>query len=51
MSLIQLFRLGGWAMWPLLFFSVAVVSIVFERTVFFSRHNLKVGKIDRKSVV
>lgn len=50
MSLIQLFRLGGWAMWPLLFFSVAVVSIVFERTVFFSRHNLKVGKI-RDSVV
>lgn len=41
-SLIELFKLGGVFMWPLLAFSVATIAIVVERIVYIVYHNLKV---------
>jgi biopolymer transport protein ExbB len=40
-SLLELFRLGGVFMWPLLFFSVATVAIALERMVYLLYHNLR----------
>jgi biopolymer transport protein ExbB len=40
-SLLELFRLGGVFMWPLLFFSVAAVAIALERAVYLLYHNLR----------
>jgi len=34
-SLLELFIMGGITMWPLLFFSIAAVVIVLERTIYF----------------
>jgi biopolymer transport protein ExbB len=39
-SLLALFRMGGVFMWPLLFFSVATVSIVLERGIYLLYHDL-----------
>jgi biopolymer transport protein ExbB len=33
MSLLQFFILGGWAMWPLLLFSIAAIAVLIERFV------------------
>jgi biopolymer transport protein ExbB len=38
----ELFILGGWAMWPLLVFSVAAVAIIVERSLYLLTHRLKV---------
>ena len=40
-TVLELFKLGGIFMWPLLFFSVATVAIALERTIFLLYHNLK----------
>jgi len=32
-TLLQFFRLGGWAMWPLLVFSIATIGIIIERII------------------
>jgi biopolymer transport protein ExbB len=40
-SLLELFRLGGVFMWPLLFFSVATVAIALERAIYLLYHNLR----------
>ncbi|MCL2720212.1 MAG: MotA/TolQ/ExbB proton channel family protein [Treponema sp.] len=40
-SLMELFKLGGIIMWPLLVFSVIVVAISIERAVYLSYHNFK----------
>jgi biopolymer transport protein ExbB len=45
MSLKQLFDLGGWAMWPLLVFSMATFTLIIERTLFLVIHNLNVREI------
>jgi biopolymer transport protein ExbB len=45
MSLLELFQLGGWAMWPLLIFSIATISIILERTIYLLIHNLKIRDI------
>ncbi|MDR1931295.1 MAG: MotA/TolQ/ExbB proton channel family protein [Spirochaetales bacterium] len=45
MSLLELFKMGGLFMWPLLFFSVATVAIVIERALFIFRHNLRLGDV------
>lgn len=45
MSLMQLFRLGGWAMWPLLVFSVATLSLILERAVFLLTHRMNVAGV------
>ncbi len=44
-TLIEFFKLGGWAMWPLLIFSIATLSIVIERFIYILLHNLKVTDI------
>ena len=47
MTLIQFFRLGGWAMWPLLIFSIATITLILERAIFLFIHNLKVNDISK----
>jgi len=44
-SLLELFKLGGVVMWPLLAFSIAAVAITIERAVFFFQHNLDVDDL------
>ena len=41
MSLQDLFVLGGWAMWPLLIFSVTTIALILERSIYFFLHNLQ----------
>lgn len=40
LTLIDLFELGGWAMWPLVIFSVATLALFFERAVVLIRSDL-----------
>jgi len=47
-TLMELFRMGGIIMWPLLFFSIATVGITLERTIFLVYHNLKVDDLKEK---
>ncbi|MCL2252416.1 MAG: MotA/TolQ/ExbB proton channel family protein [Treponema sp.] len=44
-SLLELFKLGGVVMWPLLVFSIAAVAITIERAVFFFQHNLDIDDL------
>jgi len=44
-SLLELFKLGGVVMWPLLAFSIAAVAITIERAIFFFQHNLDVDDL------
>jgi len=44
-SVLELFRLGGVVMWPLLLFSIAAVAISIERGVYLLRHNLRVDDL------
>jgi biopolymer transport protein ExbB len=44
-SLIDLFKLGGIFMWPLLVFSVATVALVIERVTYIVWHDLTVTKL------
>ncbi|MCL2139194.1 MAG: MotA/TolQ/ExbB proton channel family protein [Treponema sp.] len=48
-SLLEMFKLGGIFMWPLLAFSIATISIGLERLVFLLYHNLKMDDISRKT--
>jgi biopolymer transport protein ExbB len=48
-SLLELFKMGGVFMWPLLFFSVATVAIALERAFYLLYHNLRLD--DLKEVV
>jgi len=50
MPLRELFHMGGWAMWPLLLFSVSTIAIILERIVYFLLHNLSVKDV-RESVL
>ncbi|MCL2381898.1 MAG: MotA/TolQ/ExbB proton channel family protein [Treponema sp.] len=47
-TLMEIFRMGGVVMWPLLFFSIATVAITVERAVCFLYHNLKVDDLKEK---
>ena len=47
-SVLDLFKLGGVIMWPLLLFSIAVVAISIERIVYLAYHNLKVDDLEKK---
>jgi biopolymer transport protein ExbB len=47
-SLLELFKLGGTAMWPLAAFSIATLAIGIERVFYLSYHNLRLNVIDRK---
>ncbi|MCL2210310.1 MAG: MotA/TolQ/ExbB proton channel family protein [Treponema sp.] len=44
-SVLELFKLGGVIMWPLLVFSIAVVAIAIERAVYLIYHNLEVDDL------
>lgn len=44
-SLWELFQMGGWAMWPLLIFSVITISLIIERVIYFILHNLSTKKV------
>ena len=41
LTLFDLFSLGGWAMWPLVVFSVATVALFIERAVILLVHDLR----------
>jgi biopolymer transport protein ExbB len=41
-SILELFRMGGVFMWPLLFFSIAGVAISLDRLIYLLYHNLRV---------
>jgi biopolymer transport protein ExbB len=47
-SVLELFRLGGVFMWPLLVFSIATVAISLERAFYLIYHNLRVDDIAKK---
>ncbi|MDR2133618.1 MAG: MotA/TolQ/ExbB proton channel family protein [Treponema sp.] len=47
-SLLDLFRLGGIFMWPLLLFSIAVIAISLERAIYLGYHNLRVNDLAEK---
>ena len=47
-SVLELFKLGGIFMWPLLFFSIATVAISIERMVYLLYHNLDIDDIADK---
>ncbi|MDR1353376.1 MAG: MotA/TolQ/ExbB proton channel family protein [Treponema sp.] len=44
-SLLELFRLGGIFMWPLLFFSIATIAISLERAIYIFYHNLRMDNL------
>jgi biopolymer transport protein ExbB len=50
MSLLELFRMGGIFMWPLLLFSMATVAIALERAVFIFRNNLRVDDLKERTI-
>ena len=47
-SLLEMFRLGGVFMWPLLVFSIATVTIGVERLIYLAYHNLKIDDLGGK---
>jgi len=47
-SLLELFKMGGIFMWPLLAFSVATITIGVERAVYFIYHSLEIGDLGKK---
>ncbi|MBN2531481.1 MAG: MotA/TolQ/ExbB proton channel family protein [Spirochaetales bacterium] len=50
MSLKELVVMGGWAMWPLMIFSIATISLIIERTIHILFHNLRVKDLKEKTV-
>lgn len=50
MTLGELLQLGGWAVWPLLAFSVATVALVIERTMYIFFHNLRVDDFKKQVI-
>jgi len=47
-SLLELFSMGGFFMWPLLFFSIATITIVVERLIYLLYHNLKLDDLKER---
>ena len=47
-TLLELFFMGGAVMWPLLLFSIIVVAIVLERSIYLLYHNLKMDDLKQK---
>jgi biopolymer transport protein ExbB len=44
-SLLELFKLGGVFMWPLLIFSVAALALVLDRAAYLFYHRLRIDKL------
>ncbi|MCL1931694.1 MAG: MotA/TolQ/ExbB proton channel family protein, partial [Treponema sp.] len=47
-SLMELFKMGGVFMWPLLAFSVATITIGVERAFYFIYHSLRIDDLGAK---
>ncbi|MDR2078107.1 MAG: MotA/TolQ/ExbB proton channel family protein [Treponema sp.] len=47
-TLLALFKMGGIFMWPLLFFSIATLSIAVEKALYLLRHNLRMEDLAGK---
>jgi len=47
-SLMELFKMGGVFMWPLLAFSVATITIGLERAIYFFYHSLRIDDLGAK---
>ena len=47
-SLLDLFKMGGIFMWPLLFFSIAAMAIITERLLYLFRYNLNIDNLGSK---
>ncbi|HBI37190.1 MAG: biopolymer transporter [Spirochaetes bacterium RIFOXYB1_FULL_32_8] len=50
MTLISLFQLGGWSMWPLLAMSIVTVAVTIERAIYFLMYDFKVTDIEEKVI-
>ncbi|MDR1249480.1 MAG: MotA/TolQ/ExbB proton channel family protein [Treponema sp.] len=48
-TMMEYFTLGGFFMWPLLFFSVATIAITLERAIFIFYHNLRLDDLEQKT--
>lgn len=46
-SLIELFKIGGAFMWPLLAFSVAALTLIIDRIIYLFYHNVKMDKLTK----
>ena len=44
-SLLDLFKMGGIFMWPLLVFSVAAMAIIIDRVLYLFRHKLQISEL------
>jgi biopolymer transport protein ExbB len=49
-TLLEYFNKGGWAMWPLIIFSIATISIILERIIYFLSHKLSVKNTKKKII-
>ena len=47
-TLLELFEMGGVMMWPLLGYSIAVITIGLERAICLAYTNLKIGELGKK---
>ena len=47
-TLMELYKMGGFIMWPLTIFSIAAVGIILERIIFLLYHNLKLDDLKEK---
>ena len=47
-SLLELWFMGGFTMWPLLFFSIVAVTIILERLIYFIYHDRKLDDLKEK---
>ncbi len=50
MTLKELLELGGWAVWPLMVFSVITVALIIERSVYIGMHHLTI-KVIRDTIL
>jgi biopolymer transport protein ExbB len=47
-TLLEIFQMGGFLMWPLLVFSIAAVAITLERLIYLLYHNLRLDDLKEK---
>jgi len=50
LTLLDLFELGGWAMWPLVVFSVATAALLIERGLVLLVKDLRVDRLGKTLV-
>jgi biopolymer transport protein ExbB len=50
-SLLELFRMGGVFMWPLLLFSIATIAIALERFIFIFYHDLRMDDLKTRVAI